>query len=77
MRKVEKCGSELTLWSHRHFGNVRKELKKKKKLLVKADQVAVHMGNNFWVRELKKEVTKLMIKENRMWRQRAKFFWLD
>lgn len=60
-----------TLWE------CEKELKKKKKLLVKAEQVAVHMGNNFWVRELKKEVTKLMIKENRMWRQRANFFWLD
>lgn len=30
MRKVKKCGSKLTLWSHRHFGNVRRELKEKK-----------------------------------------------
>ena len=76
MKKVDKCGFELTLWSHRHFGNVRRELKEKKKLLEKAEQVAVHTGNNYRIKELKNEVTELMIKENMMWRQRAKIFWL-
>ena len=76
MKKVDKCGFELTLWSRRHFGNVRRELKEKKKLLEKAEQVAVHTGNNYRIKELKNEVTELMIKENMMWRQRAKIFWL-
>ena len=31
MRKVEKCGKELKRWNRDHFGNVRKELAKKKK----------------------------------------------
>ena len=30
MRKVEKCGKELKRWNRDHFGNVRKELAKKK-----------------------------------------------
>ena len=50
MRKVGKCGYELTLWSHRHFGNVRRELKEKKKLLERVEQVAVHTSNNYRVR---------------------------
>lgn len=74
MRKVEKCGFKLTQCSHRYFGNVRRELKEKKKLLVKAEQVAAKTGNNSRARELNKEVTELMIKENKMWRQRQKFF---
>ena len=76
MKKVDKCGFELTFWSCKHFGNVRRELKEKKKLLEKAEQVAVHTGNNYQVRELKNTVMELMIKENMMWRQRAKIFWL-
>ena len=45
--------------------------------MVKAEHVAAHTGNNYRVRELNKEVTKLMIKENKMWRQWTKIFWLN
>ena len=38
--------------------------------------MAVQSGNNFGVRELTKEVHELMNKENKMWRQQAKNFWL-
>ena len=69
VRPDTKCGSKLTQWSRRLFGNARRELKEKKKLLVKAEHVAAHTGNNYWVRELNKEVMKLMIKENKMSRQ--------
>ena len=31
IRKVEKCGTALTDWSKDSFGNVRKQLEKKKK----------------------------------------------
>ena len=43
---------------------------------MRAEQQALHSCSNFQVRELKKEVDELMIKENIMWRQRAKNFWL-
>ena len=66
VRSDTKCGSELTQWSRRNFGNVRRELKEKRKLLVKAEHVVAHTGNNYRVRELNKEVTKLMIKEKKM-----------
>ncbi|KAK9989615.1 hypothetical protein SO802_029854 [Lithocarpus litseifolius] len=76
IRKIEKCGKDLTQWSRQHFGSVRRKLKKKKKQLEKAELVAMHSGNNFQVRELTKEVNDLLEKENKMWRQRAKNFWL-
>ena len=38
--------------------------------------MAMQLGNNLRVRELTKEVQGLMEKENKMWRQRAKNFWL-
>ena len=38
--------------------------------------MAMQSGNNFRVRELTKEVQDFMEKENKMWRQRAKNFWL-
>ena len=72
MRKIEKCGKHLTQWSRQHFVSVRRELKKKKKQLEKAELVAMQSGNNFRVRELTKEVHDLMDKENKMWRQHAK-----
>ena len=76
MKKIAKCGNELTQWSCKHFGSVQRELVKKKKLLVKAEQAALQSSNNYWVRELKKDINGLLIKESQMWRQRAKSFWL-
>ena len=76
MKKIEKCGSELTQWSRKTFGNVRRELKEKRKLLSKVEKAAMQTGANFRLRELKKEINQLMVKENILWRQRAKSFWL-
>ena len=59
-----------------NFGSVHRELVEKKKLLVKAEQAALQSGCNFRVRELKKDIKGLLIKENQMWRQKAKSFWL-
>ena len=47
MRKIEKCGKDLTQWSRQHFRSVMQELKEKKKQLEKAEQVAMQLGNNF------------------------------
>ena len=42
----------------------------------KAKKVAIQTGVNFRIRELMKEINQLMVKENILWRQRAKSFWL-
>ena len=46
MKKIAKCGTELTQWSRRNFESVRRELAKKKKLLVKVEQAILQSGNN-------------------------------
>ena len=72
MRKVEKGGKELKRWNRDHFGNVRKELAKKRRLLLDAEKEAMRSGLNHRVMELKREITELKDKKNRMWFQRAK-----
>ena len=74
MRKVEKCGKELKMWNRDHFGNVRKELAKKR-FLVDGKKEAMRNGSNHRVRELKREIIKLIEKDNRMWFQREKVLW--
>lgn len=69
MRKIKKCGTELKRWSRDHIGNMRKELAKKKRLLVEAKKEAMQSGLNHRVRELKKEINELTNKESIMWFQ--------
>ena len=67
MRKVDKCGKELKRRNRDHFGNVRKELAKKKiRLLVEFKKEEMRSGSNHRVKELKREITELIDKENRM-----------
>ena len=75
MRKVEKGGKELKRWNRDHFGNVRKELAKKRRLLLDVEKEAMRSGLNHRVMELKREITEFKDMENRMWFQRAKVWW--
>ena len=75
IRKVEKCGKELKMWNRDHFGNVRKELAKKRRFLVDGEKEAMRSGSNHRVRELKMEIIELIDKENRLWFQWAKVLW--
>lgn len=49
MRKIDKSGKDLSKWNRAHFGNVRKELEKKMKLLRKAEEQAMLTGVNHQV----------------------------
>ncbi|XP_050249632.1 uncharacterized protein LOC126696915 [Quercus robur] len=62
--KIEKCGVELTKWSREKFGNVRNELEKKRRQLAEAEKVAMELGLNTRVRELKSEIEILLDREN-------------
>ena len=76
IRKVEKCGQALTQWSKDCFGNVRIELEKKRKALVRAEKIALQRGYSDNLIQLKKEINLLMDKEERMWRQRSRTLYL-
>ena len=68
IKKIEKCGQELTSWSRNNFGNVRRELEKKRKELTRAERLAVRTGDSSLILHLKKEINVLMGREERMWR---------
>ena len=57
------------------FGNVRRELERLKKLLVEAESAAMVSGENFRVRQLKKEIEVLLDRESTMWAQRSRLLW--
>ena len=76
IKKVDKCGKELESWSRKNFGNVRRELEKKRQLLVHAEKQAIRRGDPKRMRQLEKEINVLMDKEAKMWVQRSWVLWL-
>lgn len=76
LKKVEKCGKDLTWWNRNIFGNVRLELGRKRKLLIQAKREAVLSKQNSRVRKIKAEINTLLDREARMWSQRSHVLWL-
>ena len=76
IRKIDKCGKDLSWWNYNVFGNVRKELKKKRDFLIEEEAVVVRTGINFRIKALKDEINVLMDREARLWNQRSRILWL-
>ena len=72
MKKVEACGKDLAWWNKNIFGNVRKELEKKKAQLAQVEREAIVSGVSHRVRELKEHINVLFDKEARLWCQRLR-----
>ena len=64
------------MWDKNTFGNIRVELAKKKKLLLKAKGVSMGDRDHSRVKILTADIHGLMEKEEVMWHQRAKKNWL-
>lgn len=77
INKVKQCEKDLTWWNHNVFGNVQRELNKKKKQSWEEEELAIISGENTWVRTLKVEINTLLDQETRMWKQRARIQWLS
>lgn len=45
IKKIERCGKELMKWSKDYFGNVQRDLEKKRKLMAKAEKSAQNGGS--------------------------------
>ena len=74
--KIDKCGKDLAWWNYNVFGNVRRELRRKREQLIEEEAVAVRIGSNIRIKQLKEEINVLMDRENRMWNQRSRILWL-
>ena len=72
LSKVKQCEKDLTCWNHNVFGNVRRELGRKKKQFMEEEEMAIRSGDNTRVRNLKMEINTLLDQETRMWKQRAR-----
>ena len=66
LKKIETCGTELTKWSKNNFGNVRRELEKKRKLLAQAERVAINGGSVHSLKKLEQEINVLMDREAKL-----------
>ena len=76
VNKINRCSQSLQTWSKLSFGNIRRLLHQKKKLLVQAEKQSMGGSNHDQVRLLKAEVHDLMVKEECLWQQRARVEWL-
>ena len=67
VNKINRCSQSLQTWSKLSFGNIRRLLHQKKKLLVQAEKQSMGGSNHDQVRLLKAEVHDLMVKEECLW----------
>ena len=72
IRKLEKCGKELGRRNRNHFGNVKETWWGHKGISRKG---SLEFWEQFSVRELKQEITDLIVRENKLWFQRSKVLW--
>ena len=74
--KIDHCGKALTRWSRQAFGNVKREIERKRKQLTKAENIAIGGGDSRLMKLLKEEINLLLYKEATIWRKRSKIMWL-
>ena len=74
--KLKRCQLNLTWWSGNSFGNVTKQLKEKKEKLRREEEAAIRGGTMEGVLKLKREISDLLVKEEKMWKQRSRALWL-
>ena len=65
--KIDICSRELTHWSRQIFGNVKRELEKKRKQLIQAEKIAISGEDSILMKQLEGEINLLLDKEAIMW----------
>ena len=74
--KIQHCQAKLNQWSWLNFGNITPTLKEKKEQLRRAWEMAIRGGSMDGVHRLKWEINGLLIKDEKMWKQRSRVLWL-
>jgi ribonuclease HI len=74
--KIQNCGAALTGWSRKQFGHITKLLREKTEQLRRAEMDSIHGCGHDTVISIRKEVSDLLLKEERMWKQRSRESWL-
>ena len=74
--KIQRCGVELKKWSRAQFGNITKLLKEKTEQLRQAEADSTLSFGHDLVISIRREVNELLLKEEKMWKQRSRDSWL-
>ena len=74
--EVDHCGKLLTSWNKEVFGNIRYRLQQKTKELEKILLNIKEISEANAIDSCRKEISELYIKEEILWKQRAKTLWL-
>lgn len=75
--KVAHYQTQLKFWSKHSFGNITRSLVEKRMALKKAEAEVLKGSNYDSVFNLKKEITELLIIEEKLWQQRSKSHWIS
>ncbi|XP_030963604.1 uncharacterized protein LOC115984727 [Quercus lobata] len=73
---IDRCQVKLKKWSKNSVGNIARTLVDKKKMLSKAEVVAIQGGSVDFFLQLKFEVNEFLRMEEQMWQQRSRTHWL-
>ncbi|XP_075650090.1 uncharacterized protein LOC142620636 [Castanea sativa] len=73
--KLKECQVKLKQWSHVSFGSINRSLKEKKQQQRQVEHRAIRGGTMEAVHRLKWEINGLLIKEEKMWKQRSRALW--
>ena len=74
--KIQRCSEELRQWSRVQFGNITKILKEKTEKLKQAEMESSLGHGHDEVLSIRHEVNELLLKKEKMWRQRSRDSWL-
>ena len=74
--KLDKCGEALSKWNREVFGNIQQCIRGKEDELNKLLSDVHAPTETTKLEECRKELRELSIKEEILWRQRAKTAWL-
>ena len=67
--KMDRCRGNLKWWRKVAFDNVTRGLREKKEQLRVVEEAAIRGGSISRVQRLKKEISKLLVSEEQMWKQ--------
>ena len=74
--KIKRCRMALVDWSQNNFGNTKQKLQDKQQQQL-VELVNLNSGQNVTrIREVKQEISKLLLQEELFWRQRSRSIWL-
>lgn len=76
MYRLKNCQLSLQSWNWRVFGNVNRILKQKQDRLQQLENLSRLLENAKEIQGLRKEINKLLVREEIMWSQRSRVLWI-